>query len=85
MTCTAAIRPFRGVNDAEVRCERDEDHGPLHRGPLRDYAFPGSLTNVEWLEDDRRTFHGDWPGACRRAEQLAGCVLPTGHRGRCQP
>ncbi len=31
-------------------------------------------------EYDRRTFHGEWPGPC---PTTPGCVLPSGHRGRC--
>ena len=74
MTCDARIRPF--PNDTEVVCERDDEHR-MHKGTLRDYAYPGSATEIEWDEDDRRTFHGEWPGAC----DSAGCVLPARHRG----
>lgn len=77
MTCDARIRPL--PNDSEVACEVEHDITPGlgHGGTLRDYAYPGSVTVVEWLEDDRRTFHGAWPGPCSDA-----CSLPSGHRGR---
>jgi hypothetical protein len=50
----------------------------MHAGEIRDYAYPGSVTVMEWMEDDRRTFHGEWPGDC---PVLTGCMLPLGHRG----
>jgi hypothetical protein len=76
--CDARIRPFRPINDTEVACELDGDHDQ-HQGTIRDYAYPGSATVTNWLEDDRRTFHGEWPGDC---PGLAGmCSLPVGHRG----
>lgn len=79
MVCDARIRPF--PNETEVACDL---HGigehSTHRGVVRDYAYPGSTTTIEWQEDDRRTFHGEWPGSCTEAE--LGCVLPRNHRGR---
>lgn len=72
MSCDARIRPL--PNSTEVHCSENSDH-TAHRGTLRDYAYPGSATVVEWYESDRRTFHGEWPGLC------PGCVLPFGHRG----
>lgn len=74
MSCDAKIRPF--PNPTEVACEADGDHDQ-HFGVLRDYAYPGSETRLQWLESDRRTYHGDWPGAC----ESAGCPLPLGHGG----
>lgn len=74
--CDAAIRPF--PDDTEVRCERDLPHSQ-HEGTLRDYAFPGSATAIGWAEDDRRTFHGEWPGQCMTGD--IECILPLGHRG----
>jgi hypothetical protein len=78
MTCTARIRPFRPINNTEIHCEIDAglSHSE-HRGTLRDYAFPGSATELTWWNDDRRTFHGEWPGHCLHDE----CILPAGHRG----
>lgn len=76
MTCDARIRAFIPVNDTEVACDLSGDHA-RHKGILRDYAWPGSETVVEWLEDDRRNFHGEWPGSC----PSTGCTLPSGHRG----
>ena len=74
MSCDAKIRPFPGF--VEIDCEHHDGHPAMHRGVLRDYAYPGSMTVVEWDERDRRTFHGEWPGDC------PGCVLPVGHHGR---
>ena len=71
--CDARIRPF--PNSVEVPCEQPDDHDGMHEGVLRDYAYPGSQTRVEWARDDRRSFHGEWPGPCA----TAGCILPAGH------
>jgi hypothetical protein len=49
----------------------------MHIGALRDYAWAGSSTTVDWHDDDRRTFYGPWPGRCR----TVGCVLPADHPG----
>lgn len=82
MSCDARIRPF--PNSTEIscdgRCVRPDASGLRHGGALLDYAYPGSRTDITWAEDDRRTFHGAWPGACSAAD---GCTLPAGHRGRC--
>jgi len=75
MTCDAHIRPM--PNDTEISCDVDGEH-THHKGTLRDYAYPGSATVIGWFEDDRRTFHGEWPGRCVTND---GCVLPLGHRG----
>ena len=72
-SCDARIRPM--PNDTEICCDRDDNGHTLHIGTLRDYAWPGSATTIDWDEGDRRTFHGDWPGPC----PSAGCVLPAGH------
>jgi hypothetical protein len=79
VTCDAKIRPFPGTY--ELVCELDE-HGPdeLHVGVVRDYAYPGSETVIRWDDGDRRTYRGDWPGACG-----PGCMLPSGHHGRHAP
>lgn len=74
MSCDARIRPMVPVNDTEIVCLVDGEHA-RHEGELRDYAWPGSLTVVVWFEDDRRTFHGVWPGGC------PDCNLPLRHRG----
>lgn len=81
--CDAAIR-FTS-SGAEIRCHLDHlgVAEPLgHEGVLLDYAFPGSRTSVEWAENDRRTFHGPWPGPCLKP---GPCSLPDGHHGRCAP
>jgi hypothetical protein len=75
MSCDAAIRPF--PNATEVRCGLDDDQHGTHSGTVRDYAYLGSRTKLVWEEDDRRNFHGPWPGPCPEA----GCALPNEHRG----
>lgn len=72
-TCDARIRPL--PDDTEIACELPGDGHPMHAGELRDYAYPGSATTVRWAHDDRRSFHGPWPGPCPEA----GCVLPANH------
>jgi len=79
VSCDARIRPF--PDETEVGCEQDADDHIEHVGVLRDYAYPGSTTYLRWYDDDRRNFHGEWPGACG----LGPCTLPTGHNGRCAP
>jgi hypothetical protein len=81
--CDARIRPFPYPSDIEIACEDDDQH-PMHKGSIRDYAFPGSLTVLNWFEDDRRNFHGEWPGPCPLAAAVTvRCVLPVGHHGQC--
>lgn len=82
MTCDAKIRPFVPINDTELTCDAVHPHATdadtEHTATLHDYAFPGSMTVLAWLEADRRTFRGEWtscPGA--------GCILAAGHRGAC--
>lgn len=74
MICSAKTRPF--VGDTECSCELDDDHHVQHIGVIRDYAYEGSSTRLVWFEDDRRNFHGVWPGNCSDT-----CSLPSGHRG----
>lgn len=68
----------------------------VHHATVRNYAYPGSVTELQWLAGDRREFTGEWPGPCRkldydpgsgaRTEQMAaGCTLHAGHHGRCAP
>lgn len=79
--CDARIRPMRHANETDVECGLPADDHRRHAGVLRDYAYPGSATTVQWMEDDRRTFHGDWPGACIELGVDEPCVLPADHRG----
>lgn len=81
MTCTAKIRPL--PNDTELQCEREHhlDADDKHRAVLRDYAYPGSETAIEWFEYDRRTFHGDWTPCT----WPTGCTLPATHIGNHAP
>jgi hypothetical protein len=77
MNCDAKIRPMRPVNDTEITCERDLDQPhENHRGTIRDYAYEGSETILNWAETDRRNFRGDWHPC-----QFPGCTLPNFHRG----
>lgn len=83
MSCDAAIRPFPVGNETEVRCELLDGVHVFHRGRVLDYAYPGSETVVEWHEDDRRCFHGEWPGHCGKSTDDGWCELPAGHGGSC--
>jgi hypothetical protein len=74
--CEAKIRPL--PNDTEIRCGLTGDHTE-HQGVLKDYAHPGSVTTIFWMEEDRRTFRGDWVPCPNN------CTLPAGHWGRCAP
>lgn len=72
--CDAGIRPFPG--NTELSCQYSGGEHKYHKAVLEDYAYPGSRTEVQWLEDDRRNFHGDYPGIC----PWLNCVLPKNHR-----
>lgn len=74
--CNSKIRPFRLLNETEIKCnKRLHETGP-HTGALLDYAYPGSATLVEWAQDDRRSFQGTW-APCKNP----GCILPLDHNG----
>ena len=77
MSCDAKIRPFTDLT--ELACEVELDGPHTHSSTLRDYAYPGSASVITWFEDDRRNYHGEWPGAC------FNCTLPVGHRGNHAP
>lgn len=77
MSCQAKIRPFD--NDKEILCEVFDGRHETHKGGLRDYAAPGSFTEITWLDGDRRTFRGEWKPCAR----LKNCTLPAEHRGDC--
>jgi hypothetical protein len=72
--CDAGIRPMR--DNTELICELQLPHRD-HQAMLKDYAYSGSRTLITWHEDDRRNFHGEWPGPCEDDT----CLLPHGHRG----
>jgi hypothetical protein len=76
MTCPWSIRWTFGT---DTRCDKPEhvDGDPEHSGPAGN-----GVTRISWLAGDRREFTGDWPGPCTK---LPGCVLHTGHHGRCAP
>jgi len=87
-SCDAKIRPFPGPT--ELTCEVELEGAHTHSSTLRDYAYPGSASEIHWMEDDRRNFHGDWPGRCvtvvgSGATAAPSCVLPAGHRGNHAP
>lgn len=77
--CDARIRPMRPVNETEVACSRQASGHTLHRGLIRDYAYPGSETIIEWDEADRRNFRGLFVPC---GDNDAPCLLPHGHHGR---
>ena len=74
--CPARIRPFS--TPVIIECEAPADGHTTHTGALRDYAYPGSRTELTWLDNDRRNFTGDWVEC-----PVRGCVLPAGHRKAC--
>lgn len=81
--CDAGIHPFTPVHpEVELRCEVSGEHTDSikHAGVLRDYAFPGSQTTIAWLDSDRRTFHGEYPGDCP-GDSFSKCILPVSHIG----
>jgi hypothetical protein len=78
--CTAKIRPF--TDGTEVHCEDENGAHSRHGGTLRDYAYPGSETVIDWYEEDRRTFRGDWsPCPIAVVGVAPACILPSGHHG----
>ena len=90
--CDARIRPMRPHEELEVCCELVHTTvAEMHSGTIKLGAWP----TLTWMEDDRRNYHGNWPGACPLTipENLARtmsdpppgapCILPAGHRGRC--
>lgn len=79
--CDARIRPF--PNDTEIVCELEIHPQNDHKGSLRNYAYPGSLTVIQWSDKDRRNFHGEWPGRCGDTSDNKLCSLPVTHYGRC--
>lgn len=63
----------------DAQCDK-AGHPP---GSIRhESKLPNGVTTLSWHAGDRREFTGDWPGPCTK---LAGCVLHTGHHGRCAP
>lgn len=78
--CRARIRPMRPVNETEIVCGMRGEHA-VHQGTLRDYAYPGSETLIEWRETDRRSFRGLFIPC---GDNDAPCLLPQGHGGRHQ-
>lgn len=81
--CDAAMRPMVPVNEYEVRCQEQHDYGlaDTHRGVISGFNPDGRSTMIVWMEDDRRNFHGDWPGRCSESFSGDQCILPQGHRG----
>jgi hypothetical protein len=79
MSCDAKIRPFRGVNETELTCDRTISHR-VHRGKLYDYAYAGSVQTITWYEQDRRNFTGKFIECPEE-----GCLLPIRHHGHHVP
>ena len=81
MTCDAKIRPF--PNATELTCAKTDPHPhDEHSAVLRDYAYQGSRTVINWQESDRRTFRGLYIPC---GDNDFPCVLPDGHSGRHAP
>lgn len=59
----------------EIVCRRPEGHGP-DGNPEHAGVGLYPWQTIYWLDDDRRTFRGDFVPC----HQLA-CILPAGHRG----
>lgn len=78
MKCDAKIKPM--VDDIVVSCNGDHKKEGQHSGDLKDFAYPGSVTTITWLEGDRRSFNGDWPGQCPECNPLVH--VPVGHLGK---
>ena len=64
-----------------VDCDLPAGHSDAHRGPwTHNYPNTDGVTVINWLEDDRRTFRGEFIEC-----PDPGCVLPAGHpRGHAQ-
>lgn len=76
--CDAKIRPLQ--TPIELECVSPEDVPHVeHFAELRDFAYPGSLTTIHFLESDRRCYHGAYPGDC----PTPGCTLPAHHPRDC--
>jgi hypothetical protein len=73
--CNAKIRPM--MDDTEISCELTTPGHVQHTGKLLDRAYKGSVTEISWLDHDRRNYRGEWPGHCYDPH----CVLPSGHKG----
>lgn len=71
MKCQARIRPF--PNTGIVDCELEEHTTGMHSGGVA-HLYPGSHTKLQWLDDDRRNFRGEWIDCPEK-----GCTLPANH------
>lgn len=67
--------------DSTTQCGRDAHAGDgSHRGMHPNEKAPDGYTLIQWHAGDRREYTGAWPGYCLK---ISGCVLHTGHHGRC--
>ena len=78
MTCTSRARfgwGRPGLDPIVVDCENDVPGHNTHAG-LWHHNYPNTpgVTTVIWIENDRRTFRGEWV-ECPHL----GCILPAGH------
>lgn len=88
MTCDAhaLIGPATHTGDAIdwiADCDQPAGHDGPHGGPLNhDIELAGgpgrTLPRFQWLENDRRNYHGDYPGVCAGP---SACILPKRHHG----
>jgi hypothetical protein len=74
--CDAKLRPFRPLNDTEIECGLTDRSHTHHKATLKNYAYEGSQTEIQWAESDRRNFRGTW-APCLDSR----CFLPLQHRG----
>ena len=76
--CQFRIWPFPGFQI--IDCDLFEHPDTVkHQGVIRDYAYPGSVTLLNWMHADRRTFSGEFIACPTR-----GCILPAGHPRGCE-
>ena len=59
----------------EIECCLDGKHD-WHEGNILNYAYTGSVTKIDWHNDDRRQFVGEFV-TCSESS----CILPDDHRG----
>jgi hypothetical protein len=76
--CQFRIRPFPGFQI--IGCDLFEHPDTvMHQGAIRDYAYPGSVTLLNWMHDDRRPCSGEFIECPAR-----GCILPAGPPRGCE-
>jgi len=76
--CPVKIHWARG-QEHTTQCDRLRHTDPYHRGRYPS-PHPSGYTVISWQAGDRREYTGEWPGPC---VLVKGCVLHTGHVGKC--